>query len=186
MPLSFNPITGRFSFVPDYSEVPGPPGEDGYDGINGNDGNDGIDGQDGRDGIDGRDGRDGLPGERGPRGTGILSGFGSPLEDLGEPGEFYIDRSLWMIWGPKEKDGIGWPRGVSLIGPTGPAGADGRDGADGFDGQDGRDGLNGKDGRDGARGERGEPGPPGRNMADERYGGAMRNLGSSGINVLTN
>lgn len=72
----------------------------------------------GADGADGADGRT------------ILSGTGAPSSELGENGDYYIDPTTWLIYGPKAFDA--WHAGVSLVGPqgvignTGPTGPAGR------------------------------------------------------------
>ena len=184
MPLSFNPFNNRLSFIPDRSEIPGPPGEDGRDGKDGKDGRDGVDGKDGKDGSDGVDGRDGVDGKQGPRGLSLLHSYGPPDPDFGEPGEFCIDIENLVLYGPKEVDD--WPDGVYMTGPPGPPGRNGVDGKDGKDGKPGKDGKDGDPGPRGFKGDRGEQGPPGRTVVDGYGGGALRNLGASGIQVQQN
>ncbi len=117
----------------------GKDGQDGSDGQNGIDGKDGIDGQNGVDGKDGSDGQDGVDGEDGNT---ILSGSGAPDDGVGMDGDFYLDTTSIVLYGPKA--GGEWPtEGTSLLGK------DGADGQDGKDGQDGTDGIDGQDGKDG-------------------------------------
>lgn len=94
-------------------------------------------------------------------GAKILYGLGVPDNELGEPGDFYIDTLEYKIY---QKGGV-WGDGVGIIGtdgrdgamgpvgPIGPKGNDGKDGIDGKDGVDGIDGLDGVNGRDGIDGK---------------------------------
>lgn len=121
----------------------GPQGPQGEQGIQGPQGEQGLQGIQGEPGTDGADGTDGLDGKT------VLNGSGAPTDAVGAVGDFYLDTSSSMLYGPKTDSG--WGTGTSLIGPagpTGPAGAAGQDGADGqagADGQDGRTILNGTD-----------------------------------------
>jgi hypothetical protein len=84
----------------------------------------GMDGQDGQDGQDGVDGADGADGAR------ILAGTSAPSAGTGRDGDYYLDRSVSVLYGPKTAGA--WPAvGLSLVGLTGPAGSDGQDGAPG-------------------------------------------------------
>lgn len=109
-----------------------------------------VKGRDGRDGVDGRNGIHGKAGERGPRGPkgeAVLSGARTPTADDGQAGDFWIDYSEWVIYGPKVGDEWGAP--TSLIGPKGPKGDKGERGAivGGFGGSSGEGGT-GTDGRE--------------------------------------
>jgi hypothetical protein len=116
---------------------PGPPGADGIDGIDGIDGATGPPGPPGADGIDGAtgppgppgaDGIDGATGPPGPPGADgsdgadgntILNGAGAPGAGVGVNGDFYIDTTAWVLYGPKAS--VAWPgSGTSLVGPAGP------------------------------------------------------------------
>lgn len=88
----------------------------------------------------------------------VLNGSGSPGTDAGVEGDFYIDTSVWEIYGPKTTE---WGTGVSLIGPQGEQGLPGPPGADG---QDGADGDPGPPGQDGEQGLPGDPGQDGRTV----------------------
>ncbi|MEP1123332.1 MAG: hypothetical protein ABJH68_05510 [Ilumatobacter sp.] len=87
--------------------------------------------------LDSVDGMGGAPGSGSS--TNILNGAGAPAFSLGNDGDFYIDTTNNVLYGPKTV--TGWGPGVSLVGPAGPAGADGStvdvgDGAPGADGDD--------------------------------------------------
>jgi hypothetical protein len=56
-------------------------------------------------------------------GNTILSGAGAPSNLVGAAGDYWINTTAWLIYGPKAA-GV-WPAGVSLIGPVGPTGATG-------------------------------------------------------------
>ena len=70
-------------------------------------------------------GTTGPPGPAGPAGANgntVLNGAGAPANSLGNDGDFYIDTSADVLYGPKSAGT--WPTpGSSLIGTTGPAGA---------------------------------------------------------------
>lgn len=46
----------------------------------------------------------------GPRGRGWFSGNGTPDNDVGKPGDFYIDLDTQRYFGPKTEEG--WPLAV--------------------------------------------------------------------------
>jgi hypothetical protein len=74
----------------------------------------------------------GPEGPQGPAGTDgktVRSGAGSPSTSLGVDGDFYIDTSNNLIYGPKT--GGSWGSGTSIVGPVGPTGATGAAGEDG-------------------------------------------------------
>lgn len=54
---------------------------------------------------------------------------GAPSSTLGEDGDYAIDPTANMLYGPKAAGS--WPAGVSLVGPTGTNGTNGTNGADG-------------------------------------------------------
>ena len=77
--------------------------------------------------IVGAQGPAGPPGQAGANGTTILSGTGPPPSDnLGDIGDFYIDTSAEVLYGPATCQGTicntDWGTGTPLIGPAGPAG----------------------------------------------------------------
>jgi hypothetical protein len=53
------------------------------------------------------------PGPQGPRGRTILNGSGSPANNLGLAGDFYVDNSTHQFYGPKLSD-LNWT-GVNVI-----------------------------------------------------------------------
>ena len=61
-----------------------------------------------------------LQGDAGKDGTTILSGNVAPAATLGSVGDFYIDVSTSILYGPKT--GTNWGAGISLQGPQGIAG----------------------------------------------------------------
>jgi len=76
-------------------------------------------GADGADGTDGADGADGADGTDGTDGNTILSGAGAPGAGVGVNGDFYLDTTAWVLYGPKASGA--WPgSGTSLVGPAGP------------------------------------------------------------------
>lgn len=79
--------------------------------------------------IIGPAGEQGDDGASGVDGKTVLNGIGAPDSGAGLDGDFYIDTSGWLIYGPKT-DGA-WTIVVSLIGPTGETGADGPQGEPG-------------------------------------------------------
>jgi hypothetical protein len=131
-------------------------GERGEPGPTGAQGEKGETGETGAQGIQGEKGEQGIEGERGEDGNTVYGLEGTPGDELGRPGDLYLDTATITFYGPRTTEG--WGEGVSLIG------RDGLDGADGQDGQDGQDGANGQDGAQGAvgpQGERGLEGPAG-------------------------
>jgi hypothetical protein len=68
-------------------------------------------------------------GPAGADGKTILSGTGAPSIALGVNGDFYINTTVWTIYGPKASNI--WPAPVSIIGPTGATGSNGSNGTNG-------------------------------------------------------
>lgn len=111
----------------------------------------------------------------------ILNGKGAPLAALGKNGDFYIDRTNLLMYGPKAKNK--WPKpfslkapavssgssggngsqssGASVTGVITTSGAKGETGAAGQRGLTGATGATGAQGDKGEKGERGEKGDPG-------------------------
>lgn len=56
-------------------------------------------------------------GERGLPGKSVLNGSGAPSNALGSNGDFYVDITNHVFYGPKAA-GV-WPAGFSLVGPPG-------------------------------------------------------------------
>lgn len=54
--------------------------------------------------------------------NGVLNGSGAPGNALGSNGNFYIDSTNWVVYGPKASDV--WPAGTSMVGPAGPGSGD--------------------------------------------------------------
>lgn len=77
----------------------------------------GPEGDPGAPGADGLDGSDGAAGADGADGRTVLSGPGTPSSGLGADGDFYIDTTVWDIYGPKTAGA--WGAGTSLVGPAG-------------------------------------------------------------------
>jgi hypothetical protein len=60
----------------------------------------------------------------------MLAGPGAPSNLIGEPGDFWLDETAYVLYGPKT--GSGWPStGTSLQGPPGPQGQQGEPGLPG-------------------------------------------------------
>lgn len=83
----------------------------------------------GKDGITGTNGIDGKDGSK------IYSGSASPASSIGIVGDFYIDLSNGLLYGPKLSSG--WGSGFNIKG---------KDGTNGVNGTNGKDGTNGEDG----------------------------------------
>jgi hypothetical protein len=84
-------------------------------------------------------------GEQGPpglRGNSILSGTAPPLATIGINGDFYLNTSTMVLYGPKAAGQ--WPSiGTAITGPAGPQGIQGISGTPGPPGIDGATILNG-------------------------------------------
>jgi hypothetical protein len=93
----------------------GPVGPTGPAGADGTDGTDGTDGADGTDGTDGTDGRT------------ILSGTAAPGAGVGNVGDFFLDTTNLLLYGPKTAGG--WGTGTSIKGPKGDKGDKGDPGS---------------------------------------------------------
>jgi len=108
---------------------PGPVGPEGPQGPAGPQGEPGPQGPAGPIGPAGPEGPAGPQGVQGPAGPAgadgrtVLSGAGAPAGALGSNGDFYIDTSVWQIYGPKTAGSWGSP--TSLVGPAGPEGPQG-------------------------------------------------------------
>jgi hypothetical protein len=82
-----------------------------------------AEGQQGPAGPAGATGATGATGAAGADGRTVLNGTGVPGSGLGANGDFFIDTTGWVIYGPKA--GGVWPGGASLVGPAGATGATG-------------------------------------------------------------
>ncbi|MFN4830502.1 MAG: hypothetical protein ACK5GB_00030 [Sphingomonadales bacterium] len=63
----------------------------------------------------------GATGAAGIDGKTVLSGTNNPVAATGSNGDFYINTTTNILFGPKA--GGAWPVGVSLVGPQGPSGS---------------------------------------------------------------
>jgi hypothetical protein len=113
----------------------------------------GLTGSRGSLGPQGPKGATGAQGATGPAGAaGLLNGTGSPSSTLGSNGDFYLDTTAWVLYGPKS--GGQWPEsGVSLVGPKGATGATGAAGPAGATGAAGPTGAAGATGATGPAGD---------------------------------
>lgn len=80
----------------------------------------------------------------------IRYGVGTPTSALGNDGDFYVDTTNYVFYGPRVAGN--WGVGQSLVGPAGPAGAPGQAGAPGASGATGATGATGAAGGFGAYG----------------------------------
>jgi hypothetical protein len=62
----------------------------------------------------------GAAGAAGAAGSKILSGNGAPSTSLGNNGDYYLDKTSYLFYGPKTAGG--WGTGLNIQGPQGPAG----------------------------------------------------------------
>ncbi len=157
-------VVGYFNAI-DAGGVPGPTGPTGPAGSTGPTGPQGLQGiqgptgPQGATGSIGATGAAGAPGAAGADGRTVLSGA-APVDGVGAPGDFYIDTTASLLYGPK--GATAWPpTGVSLVGPAGATGATGATGAQGPVGPTGAQGLLGATGATGAAGVDGATGPTG-------------------------
>lgn len=95
--------------------------------------------------------------------TTVLSGPAAPTAEVGKDGDYFLDASTGVLYGPKTAGA--WPaEGFSLAGaagPAGPAGPQGDPGAPGAAGPQGPQGDPGATGATGAQGPQGDPGAAG-------------------------
>jgi hypothetical protein len=92
----------------------------------------GPEGPAGATGATGATGSAGTNGSNGTDGKTILNGSGTPSAETGVNGDFYIDTTNNLIFGPKTSGT--WGSGTSIIGPTGAQGTQGATGATGATG----------------------------------------------------
>ena len=102
----------------------------------------GIKGDTGLTGPQGPTGAAGSTGVSGLDGKTILNGTGVPASGTGSIGDFFLNTSTSILYGPKTA--AGWGSGVSLKGSTGPAGATGSKGDTGATGAQGPKGDSGE------------------------------------------
>ena len=136
----------------------------GRDGVNGTNGLPGVAGAQGPigpqgiQGIQGEIGPQGPTGATGATGSSVLNGPTGPTASEGKPGDFWVDTSSKILYGPKGTNA--WPEsGVLLVGATGATGATGPKGETGAPGATGAMGAPGANGSVGAQGQQGPTGP---------------------------
>ena len=107
----------------------GATGSQGQTGATGAQGQAGQTGATGAQGPQGPAGATGATGATGAAGSKTLSGTSAPGSTLGSNGDYYLDKTNYLLYGPKTATGWGTPillRGAQgAQGPVGPAGADG-------------------------------------------------------------
>lgn len=74
-------------------------------------------------GAQGAQGPQGLQGTPGPAGSTVLSGNGAPTSATGANGDFYLDLTSSLFYGPKST--AGWGTGFAMKGANGTAGTNG-------------------------------------------------------------
>ena len=150
----------------------------------------GITGMTGAQGLIGLTGASGPQGTAGVGGNTVLNGAGTPVNTgaIGTIGDFYLDTSADLIYGPKV--GTEWTGivGVALVGPTGATGTKGpigATGATGTSGTQGPTGATGAVGAAGATGSTGATGPIGTTGATGAQGtaGAIGATGATGATL---
>jgi Collagen triple helix repeat (20 copies) len=130
-------------------------------------------------------GPQGLPGFDGSNGKTVLNGSGAPAGSLGRNGDFYLDTTSEVLYGPKTAGA--WPAtGVSLVGPRGATGATGPAGPAGDAGPAGPAGDAGPAGPAGDAGPAGPPGAtgPAGPAGDAGPAGSQGPAGTNGASVL--
>lgn len=141
--------------------VTGATGIAGATGATGATGNTGVTGPTGTAGATGNTGSAGAAGPTGVTGStgvSVLNGTVNPTTAVGSAGDFYINTSTNVLFGPKTSV---WPgTGVSLVGPAGTTGATGITGTTGTTGSVGNTGATGPTGT-GVAGATGATGPTG-------------------------
>ncbi len=163
-PLWFNTGTSVLSVYSGSSWITGG-GATGATGAQGPQGEIGPAGATGPKGDKGDTGDTGASGSNGVDGKTILSGSGTPSSGTGVNGDFYIDTTNNLIFGPKSAGS--WGSGTSIVGPTGATGATGPQGATGATGPQGATGATGPQGATGATGPQGATGATGTILADD-------------------
>jgi hypothetical protein len=79
--------------------------------------------------LKGATGSAGATGATGAAGNKIYSGSGAPATTIGVAGDYYLDKTNYMLYGPKTASSWGTP--LSLQGPAGPQGPVGPQGPEG-------------------------------------------------------
>lgn len=172
--------------------VTGPQGNAGPQGTTGAQGATGQTGATGTQGATGPAGSPGATGAQGPTGTTgaagtngntLLNGSGAPASGTGNNGDFYVDPTAQLIYGPKASGA--WPSGVSYKGSTGATGSQGPTGATGSTGSTGSTGAQGTTGATGSQGptgSTGSTGPSGTNGAAWYSGSGAPGTVASAVN----
>jgi hypothetical protein len=110
-------------------DTTGGAGAQGPAGPQGPQGPQGPPGSNGANGSNGSNGATGATGATGTAGSQIYSGNGAPAGSLGTNGDYYLDKTNYLLYGPKTAGGWGTPtllRGAQgAQGPAGPAGVAG-------------------------------------------------------------
>jgi hypothetical protein len=119
----------------------------------------------------------GPAGANGTAGSIIYSGITDPESTTGTTGDFYLNKTTGLLYGPKTSSG--WGTGFSLAGPAGATGATGETGATGATGAAGATGATGHTGATGATGTTGAKGGAG-NAILTGSGIPAASLGNSG------
>lgn len=135
----------------------------------------GAEGMQGPVGPQGLQGPQGSPGVAGLDGKTILNGLDDPLPTLGTDGDFYVNTTADVLFGPKTAGE--WGLGISLLqGPQGPPGPQGDPGPTGATGPQGDPGAIGATGPQGPQGEPGATGATGPQGLTGPQGPAGQNL----------
>lgn len=96
---------------------PGPQGESNYEqGIQGPPGDRGERGKKGESGPKGED--NDIPGIPGIPGLSFLSGEDDPHDDIGNIGDYYLNLTTNILFGPKEYEFDSWNKFTSIVGPS--------------------------------------------------------------------
>jgi hypothetical protein len=132
---------------------------------------------------DGSQGPQGIQGSVGADGKSVLNGTANPTSGVGNLGDFYINTTTNLLFGPKTAGG--WGSGLSLVGPTGPQGIQGEQGIQGLQGLQGPQGLQGAQGIQGIQGSTGVDGKTVLNGTSNPTSG-IGTIGDFFINTATN
>ena len=160
--------------------VKGDTGAQGIQGLKGDTGATGPQGLLGLQGVKGDTGNTGAAGQVMVAGSAALSGATDPAPSLGVDGNFYINTTTNVLWGPKAAGA--WPMaGVSMVGPQGTQGTQGVQGTKGDTGLTGAAGATGPQGTQGLQGGQGTKGDTGLTGAT----GATGTQGTQGLQGLT-
>ena len=132
--------------------------------------------------VQGPQGIPGPQGATGPVGKSILNGTTPPSAESGSLGDFWLDTTTNILYGPKGVNGWVTP-GVVIVGATGATGASGATGAAGSPGATGAAGSPGPTGAAGSPGATGAAGPTGATGATGATGptGPQGYSGSPGV-----